>query len=107
MRLNGYRFGFCQKYFGSIVSLSPKFGVGAAGLHCLLPIVFFFIGFQFSQELVEVLLVPDNLFFRGFAFSQTHDRADGKTKDRSYVGTSLFCFDPLTALIGIFAVILD
>ena len=68
--------------------------------------MFFFLGFQFGKEFVEVLLVLDNLFFRGFCFSQTHDRADGKTEDRADIGASLFRFDALPALVGIFAVIL-
>ena len=75
-------------------------------LHILLPIVFFFIGFQFSEELVEVLFVLDDLLFHGICFSQTHDRADGETKDRADIGASLFRFDALPALVGIFAVIL-
>lgn len=86
--------------------LSPKFGVGAAGLHRLLPSVFFFLGFQLSQELVKVLFVLDNRFF-GFCFGQSYDCADGETEDRANIGTSLFCFDPLPALIGVFAVIFD
>ena len=67
----------------------------------------FFLGFQFGQEFIEVLLVLDDLFFRGFCFSQTHDRADGETKDCADIGASLFCFDALPAFIGIFAVVLD
>ena len=75
-------------------------------LHTLLPSAFF-LGFQFSQEFIEVLLVLDDLFFRGFSFSQTHDCADGETEDRANIGASLFCFDALPAFIGIFAVVLD
>ena len=76
-------------------------------LHCLLPSVFFFLGFQFSQEFIEVLLVLDDLFFRGFCFSQTHDCADGEAKDRADIGASLFRLDTLPALVRIFTVILD
>ena len=76
-------------------------------LHILLPSVFFFLGFQFSQELVEVLLVLDDLFFRRFGVSQTHNRADGKTKDRADIGAGMFRFHALAALFGIFAVIFD
>ena len=66
----------------------------------------FFLGFQFGKKLVEVLFVLDDLFFRGFCFSQTHDCADGKPKDRTDIGASLFRFHALPALVGIFAVIL-
>ena len=69
--------------------------------------MFFFLGFQFSKELVEVLFVLDSLFFREFCFSQAHDCADGETEDRADIGASLFCFDALPAFIGIFAVVLD
>ena len=68
--------------------------------------MFFFLGFQFGEELVEVLFVLNSLFF-GFGFSQTHDCADGKTEDRADIGASLFRFDALPAFIGIFAVVLD
>ena len=69
--------------------------------------MFFFLGFLFSEELVEVLFVLDDLFFREFCFSQAHDCADGETKDCADIGASLFRFDALPALIGIFAVIFN
>ena len=68
--------------------------------------MFFFLGFQFSEELVEVLLILNSLFF-SFGFGQCHGCADGKTKDCADIGASLFRFDALPALIGIFAVIFN
>lgn len=77
-------------------------------LHGLLEALFCFLGFQLSQELIEILLVLNGLlFFRGLMLGQCHGCADGKTKDRSHIGASLFRFYALAAFFGIFAVILD
>ena len=77
-------------------------------LHTLLEEVFFFLGFQFGKELVEVLLVLNGLLFlRDLGFGQCHGGADGETQNRSYIGTSLFCLDSLLSFFRIFAVVLD
>ena len=77
-------------------------------LHGLLEALFFFLGFQFGKEFVEVLLVLDGLLFlRGSVLGQRHGCADGETQDRTHIGASLFCLDSLLPFFGIFAVILD
>ena len=76
-------------------------------LHGLLEAVFF-LSFQLSKELIEVLLVLNGLlFFLGLGFGQCHGCADGKTQDRTHIGTRLFCLDSLLPFFGIFTVILD
>ena len=77
-------------------------------LHGLLEALFFFLGFQFGKELVEILLVLNGLLFlRGLGFGQCHGCADGETQNRSYIGASLFCLDSLLSFFRIFAVVLD
>ena len=76
-------------------------------LHGLLEALFF-LSFQLSKELVEVLLVLNGLLFlRGSVLGQCHGCADGETQNRSYIGTSLFCLDSFLPFFGIFAVVLD
>ncbi|MGN0473209.1 MAG: hypothetical protein ACI4F8_10230 [Lachnospiraceae bacterium] len=59
-----------------------------------------------GKELIEFLLILDGLLFSwGFGFGQYHGCADGKAKDRTHIGASLFCLDALMAFFGIFAVI--
>ena len=70
--------------------------------------MFFFLSFQLSKELIEVLLVLNGLLFlRGLGFGQCHGCTDGKAQDRSHIGASLFCLDSLLPFFGIFTVILD
>ena len=77
-------------------------------LHGLPEALFFFLGFQFGKEFIEVLLVLDGLLFlRRLVFGQCHGCADGKTQDRTHIGTRLFCLDSLLPFFGIFTVILD
>ena len=76
-------------------------------LHGLLEAVFF-LSFQLSKELIEVLLVLNGLLLlRRLGFGQCHGGADGETQNRSYIGASLFCLDSFLPFFGIFAVILD
>ena len=76
-------------------------------LHGLLEALFF-LGFQFSKEFVEVLLVLNGLLFlRGSVLGQCHGCADGKSQNRSHIGASLFCLDSLLSFFWIFAVVLD
>lgn len=81
---------------------APRF----ISLHTLLEIKFFF-GFQFSEKLIEVLLVLDGLFFRGFGFGQCHSCTNNKTGNCTDIGADLLRLDALTAFFGIFAVIFD
>lgn len=58
-----------------------------------------------DKELIEVLFILDGLFFRGPGFGQSHGSADGKAKNRTYIGANLLRLDALMAFFGIFTVI--